>query len=234
MQPRPRYQQIKRFIQSAIQDQRYPAGAQIPTEAELCAQFAVSRMTVNKALRDLVQEGLLVRYPGLGTFVSSIKAESPLADLRNIADEVKARGHDYSNQVIELNEQVASESIALRLGIPAQSRVFHSLIMHLENQIPIQLEQRYVSAQLLPDYLQQDFSQQTPNQYLSQHYPPTAIEQLVTAVHPDKRAQHLLSIPANLPCLQVSRRTWSGERLISAAFLLHPGDRYTLKAMVQL
>lgn len=231
---RPRYQQIKQFIGDAIRKQSYAAGDKIPTEAELVEQFGVSRMTVNKALRDLVQEGLLVRYPGLGTFVAQPKAESPLAEVRNIAEEVRARGHHYSSQVLELKEQSANEPVAMQLGIPLHSRVFHSLIVHHENQVPIQLEERFVSAQVLPNYLQQDFIQTTPNQYLSEQYALTAMEHIVEAVLPNKHAQHYLKLDAHLPCLQVSRRTWSGERLISFAILTHPGDRYKLRSMMSL
>lgn len=231
---RPRYQQIKQFIGDAIRNQQYAPGDKIPTEAELVEQFGVSRMTVNKALRDLVQEGLLVRYPGLGTFVSPPKAESPLAEVRNIAEEVRARGHQYTSQVLELNEQTASETVAMQLGIPLHSRVFHSLIVHLENQLPIQLEERYIAASVLPNYLQQDFTQKTPNQYLSEQYTLTSMEHIVEAVLPNKHAQHYLKLDAHLPCLQVSRRTWSGERLISFAVLTHPGDRYKLRSVMSL
>lgn len=234
MNPRPRYQQIKQFISDAIRNQSYAAGDKIPTEAELVEQFAVSRMTVNKALRDLVQEGLLLRYPGLGTFVAPPKAESPLAEVRNIAEEVRARGHQYTSQVFELSQQSAHEQVAMQLGIPLHSLVFHSLIVHYENQLPIQLEERFVSVQVLPNYLQQDFTQKTPNQYLSEHYALTAMEHIVEAVLPSKHAQQHLGLAAHLPCLQVSRRTWSGERLISFAILTHPGDRYKLRSMVNL
>lgn len=231
--PQPRYQQIKQFISNAIRQRIYAAGDKIPTEAELVEQFTVSRMTVNKALRDLVQEGLLVRYPGLGTFVAPPKVESPLAEVRNIAEEIRARGHHYTSQVLELKEQSANEQIAMQLGIPLHSRVFHSLIVHHENQLPIQLEERFVSAQILPNYLQQDFKHTTPNQYLSEQYALTAMEHIVEAVLPSKQAQHYLGLAAELPCLQVSRRTWSGERLISFAILTHPGDRYKLRSMIK-
>lgn len=234
MNHRPRYQQIKQFISDAIRNQQYAAGDKIPTEAELVEQFSVSRMTVNKALRDLVQEGWLIRYPGLGTFVTPPKAESPLAEVRNIAEEVRARGHQYTSQVLALNEQAASESVAIQLGIPLHSRVFHSLIVHLENQLPIQLEERYVAASVLPQYLQQDFTQKTPNQYLSEHYALSSMEHIVEAVLPNQHAQHYLKLDAHLPCLQVSRRTWSGERLISFAVLTHPGDRYKLRSVMNL
>ena len=234
MEQRPRYQQIKQFISDGIRNQRYAAGDKIPTEAELVEQFAVSRMTVNKALRDLVQEGLLVRYPGLGTFVATAKAESPLIEIRNIAEEVRARGHQYTSQVLALNEQAASELVATQLGIPQHSPVFHSLIIHYEDQRPIQLEERFVSASVLPQYLQQDFTQKTPNEYLSEHYALSSMEHIVEAVLPSKHAQHYLKLDAHLPCLQVSRRTWSGERLISFAVLTYPGDRYKLRSMLNL
>lgn len=76
----------------ADQQPHMAVGSQIPTEAELCKQFSVSRMTVNKAIRDLVNERKLERTPRLGTFVCQPKAESPLMDIRNIADEIIAAG----------------------------------------------------------------------------------------------------------------------------------------------
>jgi len=230
----PRYQQIKQFLSDAIRSGDYRVGDRIPTEAALCEQFAVSRMTVNKAVRDLVQEGLLLRYPGLGTFVADGRAESPLVELRNIADEVRARGHDYSSRVLVLEAQAASEAVALNLAVPAHSRVFHSLIVHLENGLPIQLEERYVVADAAPAYLTQDFTQLTPNQYLSAVCPVSTIEHVVEAILPDQTMQDHLAIPATMPCLQVSRRTWSEERLISFALLTHPGDRYKLRSRVAM
>ncbi|EXJ11245.1 MULTISPECIES: histidine utilization repressor [Nitrincola] len=234
MDRQPRYQQIRQYISDAIRAKQFVSGDRIPTEAALQAQFSVSRMTVNKALRDLVQEGLLVRYPGLGTFVSDAKAESPLTDIRNIAEEVQLRGHVYSCDVIKLEAVLASEWVAMRLGVMAGSRVYHSLILHKENSVPIQLEDRYVSADLVPHYLAQDFLAQTPNQYLSATCPATDIEHIVEAVLPDEKVRAYLQVDATMPCLQVSRRTWSGERLISFALLTHPGSSYKLRSVVRL
>lgn len=63
-----------------------------PPEEQLARDFGVSRMTANKAIRDLVQKGYLTRQPGLGTFVTDRKAESSLVEVYNIADEVRFRG----------------------------------------------------------------------------------------------------------------------------------------------
>jgi GntR family histidine utilization transcriptional repressor len=110
---------------------------------------------------------------------------------------------------------------------------FHSLIVHRENGLPIQLEDRFVNAAIVPDYLEQDFSAQTPTQYLSERFPLSEVEHIVEAVSADPQIQRLLEIEADEPCLQVNRRTWSNGKLISCARLIHPGSRYRLGARSQ-
>ncbi len=90
----PIYIQIKQYIENKILSGEWPAGQKIPTELELTEQFSVSRMTVNKAIRDLVSDGKVERTRRRGTFVwaAKEKAESPLLDIRNIAEDVKQRG----------------------------------------------------------------------------------------------------------------------------------------------
>ena len=97
MNSSPRYIQIQDFILEKINSHVWLPGNKIPTELELTKQFSVSRMTVNKAIRDLVNQGLLERTPRLGTFVCHKKIESSLSDIRNIADEIRQRGKTYSN-----------------------------------------------------------------------------------------------------------------------------------------
>ena len=99
MSQSPLYLQIKQYITDKIDSGHWPVGHRISTELELTEQFKVSRMTVNKAIRDLVAEGKLQRRPRVGTFVCAPddKAESPLLDIQNIAEEVKLRGKTYSS-----------------------------------------------------------------------------------------------------------------------------------------
>lgn len=229
----PRYQAIKDFIWRKIRDGVYPPSTKIPTELQLTKMFEVSRMTVNRALRELEADGILLRRQGVGTFVSEIQAESPLLEIHNIADEVRGRHHVYSNQLHSLEEVAADQLIAARLGLQPGTAVFHSLLVHLENGVPLQLEDRYVNAQIVPDYLEQDFSRTTPSQYLSQAFPLSELEHIVEAIRPDKTMQKLLGIDHQEPCLLVKRRTWSDERLISCAYLIHPGSRYRLSSRMQ-
>jgi GntR family histidine utilization transcriptional repressor len=226
----PRYQAIKDYLLERMQNGVYPVHQQIPPEEQLARDFGVSRMTANKAIRDLVQEGYLIRQAGLGTFVTDRKAESSLHEVLNIASEVRARGHAYSNQVLRCEAIAADDEVALQLGVRLGSQVFHTLLVHRENDIPIQLEERFVNPRWVPEYLQTDFSLHTPNEVLVASCPISDVEHVVEAVLADEQSASWLEIDPAAACLSMIRRTWSDEHLISYARLTHPGDRYKLRS----
>jgi len=230
----PLYVQIKQYINQNIESGLWPVGHRINTELELTSQFNVSRMTVNKAIRDLVSEGKLVRKPRSGTFVCQPekKAESPLLDIRNIAEEVEARGKSYQNKVVKQQQVTADESIAMRLGVMVNTQVYYSEIIHFADSVPMQLEVRWVNPNYVPDYINQDFSSITPNQYLSENCPLSAIEHTVGAIVPETDIRTALQMSDSEPCLLLNRRTWSSEKLVSTALLYHPGSKYQLSSKV--
>lgn len=226
----PLYQQIQQHLLEKIQSGAWPIDHQIPPEEQLARDFGVSRMTANKAIRDLVQQGYLTRQAGLGTFVTDRKAESSLVEVHNIADEVRSRGHAYSSDLLRSEAIAADDEVALRLGVRLGSQVFHTLIVHRENGVPIQLEDRFVNPRWVPDYLKTDFSLHTPNEVLVAACPIAHVEHVVEAVLVDADTARHLDIDANHPCLSMTRRTWSGDHLISYARLTHPGARYKLRS----
>jgi GntR family histidine utilization transcriptional repressor len=185
-------------------------------------------MTARRAILELAQEGMLVRSQGLGTFVAEQKPALPVLEVRNIAEEIAQRGHRYANRVLRLERTVAPEGIATALALGIDKSVYHSLILHLDNDVPVQLEDRYVNPLVARDYLEQDFSRETPNAYLSRVAPLTAVEHTIEAILPDTRVARWLGIESPQACLQVLRRTWSGEDVVTFARLIHPGDRYRL------
>lgn len=230
----PLYIQIKQFILDKIETGEWMTGQRIATEFELTEQFEVSRMTVNKAIRDLVNEGRLQRRPRLGTFVCDPveKSESPLLDIRNIAAEVRDRGREYRSKVLKQVAIKADATIATKLGVMLGTTVFYSEIIHYEDSTPIQLELRWVNSQYAPSYLDQDFTHITPNQFLSDNCPLSAIEHTVEAIVPDNRIKLDLNMSSNEPCLLLNRRTWSQDKLVSTALLYHPGNKYKLSSKV--
>ncbi|MDA3253359.1 histidine utilization repressor [Pseudomonas aeruginosa] len=223
------YARVKQMIVSQIQSGAWPPHHRVPSESELVSQLGFSRMTINRALRELTSDGLLVRMQGVGTFVAEPKGQSALFEVHNIADEIAARGHRHRCQVITLGEEVAGPERALALDVREGQRVFHSLIVHYENDIPVQIEDRYVNAAVAPDYLKQDFTRQTPYAYLTQVAPLTEGEHVVEAILAEPAECKLLQIERGEPCLLIRRRTWSGRVAVTAARLLHPGSRHRLE-----
>lgn len=229
----PRYQQLKAHIVAGIQSGRLRPLDRVPSEQDLVRRFGVSRMTANRALRELASDGIVVRQSGVGTFVAEAQSRSHALDVRNIADEIRERGHVHGARVVRLEKLAADRDIASRLGLRPGGAVFHSLIVHLENDVPIQAEDRYVSAHAAPGYRRQDFTRITPNEYLSTVAPLQTVEHVIRAEVPATRIRNLLRMAADEPCLIIHRRTWSGGQPVSYAHLYHPGSRYELTAGAQ-
>jgi GntR family histidine utilization transcriptional repressor len=224
----PLYQRLKTYVVGCINDGTWGPGDQIPSENELVRSMNVSRMTVNKALRELVNDGYLTRLQGVGTFVAEVRGQSHLVEIHNIADEVRQRQHEYSCKVLSNKSEKANNAIAERLQIARNAPVFHSVVVHLENQVPIQLEDRYVSPKVVPGYGKVDFSNMTPAEFLLKVAPLQKVEHTVKARMPNARIRKALNMTDREPCLVVLRRTWSKNKIASTATLYHPGDRYEL------
>lgn len=222
----PIYQEIKDFILARIHSGEWAEGDQVPSENELAREFNVARMTVNRALRELTAEQVLTRTRGSGTYVASPKYESTLVAIRSISDEVAARGHAYHAQVLEVGAAVADAALADELQLDTGSPIFHSRVLHFENDTPVQLEERWVNPACAPEYALQDFTATTPNQYLTRVAPLQRVEYRIEAALPDAQTRRHLTMDEREPCLLLHRRTWSQGMVASVANLWHPGSRY--------
>lgn len=224
----PRFTQIKSSILDDIETSRMKPGDRVPSENQLAETFGVSRMTARRALTELVDEGILLRSQGLGTFVSDHRPMSSMLAIRSINEEITQRGHAYHCDVIHKTAEPGSEQACAWLGVNNGTTLFYTQIVHYENKLPVQLESRWVNPEFAPDYLQQDFRNVTANQYLSNIAPLTQADHIIEAVLPDEHTAGLLSVHNQQPCLKISRRTFSAKGIVSYAMLVHPGNRYRL------
>ncbi len=227
-EPQPLYAKVKDHILGNIRSGAWEPGARVPSENELVESFGISRMTANRALRELTAEGFLSRLPGVGTFVKEQPARSSLMELRNIAEEITQRGHRYSARILAKSEIEANPALAEEFEGTLSDRLFHIVIVHEENGVPVQLEDRYVSANVAPNFLEQDFTQQTPTAYLLSLAPVDELEHTVEASLPTYDQQRHLGIAALEPCLVLRRRSWSQARVVTAVTLTYPASRYAL------
>ena len=224
----PLYQKIKEHILDRIATGEWQPSERVPSENDLVKEFKVSRMTTNRALRELTDEGILERIAGVGTFVANLKAQSHPLEIHNIAEEIRSRGHIHSAVVLKLDKIAADKDIAGQMNMAIGAPVFHSIILHKEQNVPIQLEDRFVNAALAPDYGTQDYQEITPYDYLMKIAPLQKAEHIVKAIMPAADLRHKLQMSDHEPCLLIKRRTWTGGQVASSARLYHPGSRYEL------
>jgi GntR family histidine utilization transcriptional repressor len=224
----PLYAKVKDHILENIRSGAWEAGRRVPSENELVESFGISRMTANRALRELTTEGFLSRVPGVGTFVKEAPALSSLMELRNIADEIAQRGHRYSSRLIAKSEIDSNPALAEEFEDRAIKRLFHIIIVHEENGVPVQLEDRYVNPAVVPDFLTRDFTATTPTAVLLAAAPVDELEHTVEATHSTAEQQRLLGITPHEPCLALHRRSWSRGRVATVATLTYPASRYAL------
>jgi GntR family histidine utilization transcriptional repressor len=221
----PAFQRIKDHVLQQIHSGVWQEGQAIPSEAALVKQFNVARMTVNRALRELSDEKTLTRVQGSGTFVAQQKYQATLVELRNIADEIAARGHRHRGAAAARALQ-GRHRPAAPVRAERRPHLFHSVVVHFENDVPIQVEDRYVNPAVAPDYLSQDFASQTPNAYLVRVAPLQGVNFSIEASMPTAEVAELLRMEVTEPCLVLRRRTRSQGQVASVSALWHPASRY--------
>jgi GntR family histidine utilization transcriptional repressor len=223
------YLRVKQHLKDGLAGGRWPPGALMPSEAELVAEFGVSRMTVSRALRELQSEGLVQRAQGVGTFAGALHRVSSTLTIRDLHEDITSRGHRHQAVVHLQRAEAATPLLAEQLGVAPGSTVFHTLIVHFDNGLPLQCEDRFVNPACAPGYLQTDFTQITPTHYL---FGATALwraQYTIEATRPTAQEAQLLGIGTADPCLVVVRRTFTTDAAITLARLVHPGSRYQLE-----
>lgn len=224
----PSYARVKHWVTTQVANGSLKAGERVQSESELSDRFALSRMTVNRALRELAAEGIIVRVAGVGSFVAEQRVHAHPLKVRNIAEEIRERGHEYSARVVKLQRARADARLAAQLAVRVGDRLDHSLIVHCENGIPLQLEDRFVNPDVIAGYRRNDFTRFTPHEFLMRAAPLQRAEHIVRAMQPNAAIQRLLQISSHEACLLVIRRTYALNRIATVAELFHPGSRYEL------
>ncbi|MGQ0545616.1 MAG: histidine utilization repressor [Betaproteobacteria bacterium] len=225
----PAYSRIKRWITEHIGSGKLREGDQVPSESELVRLFKVSRMTAHRALRELSAERALNRVQGLGTFVAAPKFAAPVVKIQSIHEEIEARGHRHTSEVLKTGTVRVGDA-GVPLALPKEAKIFHVLLLHRENGVPIQVEDRYVNAAIAPEFLRQDFTAVAPGQYLMRVAPISRAEHSIEAAMPERQVARWLKLEANEPCLVLTRFTWSSNLPATFARLFHPGSRYRFTA----
>lgn len=225
----PLYEKVKDFVLGNINSGKWGRNERLPSEHELVSALGVSRMTVHRALRELTADGHLRRIQGVGTFIAPPRPHSTLIEISNIVSEIRARGSRHRAEVVTL-ERIGKPEADLLLAFEFETvkPVDHSLIIHFENDVPVQLEDRYVNAGLVSGYLDQDFTVLATYEYLQNATPLTEVEHLISAMPAGSERAALLQMEPGDCCLVLHRKTFSGPVVATVNTFTYVGSRYSL------
>lgn len=145
----PIYQQLNQLLRDLIREGEFKSNEQFLTERQICDRFNVSRATANKALSNLVAEGVLEFRKGVGTFVRGGFLDYDLRALVSFTEKAQSAGKIPSTKIIKCVSLIAGESEAdleKWLGIKADDQVYYIERLRLADETPVILEHRYVVA----------------------------------------------------------------------------------------
>lgn len=145
----PLYQQLQRAIRDAIERKLLSADDALPAERDLATDFSVSRITVRKAIDGLVEEGLLVRRHGSGTFVRS-RVEKNFSKLTSFSEDMRARGRNPRSVWLSRAAGTVTPEEALTLRASPGTPVFRFHRIRFADEAPMALEYATVLGSCLP------------------------------------------------------------------------------------
>jgi len=224
----PLYETVKNYVLDHIRDGSWIPGDRVPSENELVTSLSVSRMTANRALKELTQEGLLVREHGRGTFVAARRMRSHPLEIRSIKEDITARGDAYGVRVIAAEMVAATADVALDMAVDVGAELIYLRLVHFADGVAQQLEDRYVRASLAPELLSLDFNEISPTSFLLNKVPLHSAEHTVRAALPCAVDAKDLAMRSSDPVMIINRKTTSEGQVASVVTFVHPADQFEL------
>ncbi|PRX27204.1 GntR family transcriptional regulator [Orenia metallireducens] len=228
----PLYYQIENLIRGKIEKKEYSIGERIPSERELGELFKVSRMTVRKALENLVSEGILERKERKGTFVSRNNLKE-FPSLIGVNEYIKAEGMTPNNKIINKELIKPNKRIIKNLNLNSDEKVILIERLILADDKPVGFEQSYISYAICPDLLEIDISQQSIYEMLRRNgHKPTKAKDETSAILADNKLSRLLKVDIKQPILKNIRTTFSKNRPIVYSFNYYGGENFVMTRVI--
>ena len=234
--PEPLWHQVEQAIRASITSGQWPPGAQIPGEEALCEQLGVSRITIRHALGNLVQQGLLRKEHGRGTFVRSPRLVAGVRGLTSFTEEMGALGLVPSTRLLRLGLGPATPAVAEVLDLAAGAETVSIERLRLGDGEPIGVQTAHLRADRVPGLDEAMLRDRSLYDVLRERYgihPLTAAETYrVTAA--DHHASRLLNVRRGAPVFIVVRVTSDARGPFEATTSTMRGDRYEIHSTLRL
>jgi len=227
----PIYQQLNNQLRSLITSGEWGAGVKFLTERQVCDRFGVSRATANKALSNLVSEGVLEFRKGIGTFVRGMALDYNLRALMSFTDITLAAGKSPTTQVLQFETLPSSDvldDVPDILAVSPAESLYYMERLRLADGVPVILEKRYVVAQHCPGLAEGDLHESLYRVWTDKyHLPIEGADESIRAVNirsADARALKVREGTAGMLISSVGHLT--GQRPLWSERTLYRGDSY--------
>lgn len=216
------YREVKSDVRREITEGRLRPGSLLPNEIELASRYNCARATVNRAMRELAEEGLVERRRRAGTRVRMAPVRQARFDIPLVRREIEERGALYRYALVEREVVAAPGWLRARLALRRGGEVLHLLAMHFADGAPYQLEDRWIGLAALPQARNEPFTEVGPNEWLVATVPFSEVEIGLSATSADAMASAHLGCGEGDALFQVERSTWWRGRALTHVRLLHP------------
>jgi GntR family transcriptional regulator len=204
---KPLYNQIQEYIAELILSGKLPPDKKIQSEREFSEDLGVSRMTVRRAITELVNEGLLERRHGSGTYVAQPKVTYEAREMVSYIQAMKARNIATASQLLEFEVMAASRRLAELLGIQIGSPLYHVSVLRFANRVPVILERGFFPQSRWPNLEEWDLEKTSIYDLLTSVYKatPGRISQTVEALVASDTVAQQMRVAQGFPLLLLSR-----------------------------
>ena len=204
---KPLYIQIQEYIAEQILSGKMPPEAKLPSERELSQNLDVSRMTVRRSITELVNEGLLERRHGSGTYVAKPRITYNAREVLSYVEAMQTRGITTSSQLLEFVQVPASRRLAERLEVEIGDSLYLVVILRLANRNPFVVERYYFPCSRLPDLEEYDLEKTSINDLITDgyHLVPGRISQSIEAMPAGDIVSQQLRVEEGFSLLMITK-----------------------------
>lgn len=222
------YAEIKEIILGRLKDGTWPAETRLPDEITLAGSFGCARATVNRALRELADEGFLSRKRKSGTHVNRIPQRQARFQIPSVRDEIEATRARYRYHLLHREPRQAPAWLRGRIGLADHDQVLHLHCVHYADNEPFQFEDRWINLTAVPSAADESFDQRLPGEWLIERMPYTDVEMTFSATAADLTQAEYLSVNRGQSLFVIERTTWLKDAPVTYARLSHHAG-YKLK-----
>lgn len=224
------YRDVKADILSKITKGDWPLGSLVPNEVDLAETYGCARATVNRAMRELAEEGIIERRRKAGTRVRMAPRRQARFDIPLVRAEIEGQGAAYRYALVTRSETPAPDWLRARLQLSEGASVLHLTCMHYADGAPYQHEDRWINLGQLPQAREADFAGIGPNEWLIAAIPFSDVEIGLSAAQADEALAAHLSCAVGAALFTVERATWWEGQAVTYVRLSHrPGHRLTTR-----